>query len=60
MALRKKQKAELKIAVIKMLRFTLVEMNMDRIRNEYFRGTVPVICFGEKAREARLRWFGPV
>ena len=33
---------------------------MDRIRNEYIRGTAHVRCFGDKVREARLRWFGHV
>ena len=32
----------------------------DRIRNESIRGTAHVRCFGEKVREARLRWFGHV
>jgi hypothetical protein len=31
---------------------------MDRIRNEYIRGTAQVGRFGDKAREARLRWIG--
>lgn len=30
---------------------------MDRIRNEYIRGQAHVTCFGDKVREARLRWF---
>ncbi|KAK5620751.1 hypothetical protein CRENBAI_019143 [Crenichthys baileyi] len=33
---------------------------MDRIRNEYIGGRVHVRCVGDKAREARLRWFGHV
>ena len=33
---------------------------MDRIRNEYIRGTAQAGRFGDKAREARLRWFGHV
>ena len=33
---------------------------MDRVRNEYIRGTAHVRCFGEKVREARLRGFGHV
>ena len=40
-----------------MLRFSLGVTRMDRIRKEYLRGTVHVRCFGDKAREARLRWF---
>ena len=31
---------------------------MDKIRNEYIRGTAQVGKFGEKTREARLRWYG--
>ena len=31
---------------------------MDKIRNEYIRGTAQVGKFGEKTREARLGWYG--
>ena len=30
---------------------------MDKIRNEHIRGTAQVGKFGEKTREARLRWY---
>ena len=30
---------------------------MDKIRNAYIRGTAQVGRFGEKTREARLRWY---
>ncbi|PME06485.1 hypothetical protein A8A06_13560 [Escherichia coli] len=43
-----------------MLRFSLGVTRMDRIRNEYIRGTAHVEKFGDKVREARLRWFGHV
>ena len=33
---------------------------MDKIRNEYTRGSAQVGWFGEKTREARLRWYGHV
>ena len=33
---------------------------MDNIRNEYIRGTAQMGRFGEKTREARLRWYGHV
>ena len=33
---------------------------MDKIRNEYIRGKSQVGWFGEKTREARLRWYGHV
>ena len=52
-ALTKRQEAELK-----MLRFSLGVTRMDNIRNEYMRGTAQVGKFGEKTREARLRWYG--
>ena len=31
---------------------------MTRIRNDYISGSVRVGGFGDKRREARLRWFG--
>ena len=43
-----------------MLRFSLGVTRMDKIRNEYIRGTAQVGRFGEKTREARLRWYGHV
>uniref|UniRef100_A0A8C4NFF6 ribonuclease H n=1 Tax=Eptatretus burgeri TaxID=7764 RepID=A0A8C4NFF6_EPTBU len=56
----KRQEAELEVAELKMLRFSLGVTRMDRIRNEYIRGTAQVGRFGDKVREARLRWFGHV
>jgi hypothetical protein len=44
---------------MKMLRFSLGVTRMDRIKNEYIKGTAHE-RFGDKAREARLRWFGHV
>ena len=58
-ALMKRQEAEMEVAKLKMLRFSLVT-RMDKIRNEYIRGTAQVGRFGEKTREARLRWYGHV
>ena len=55
-ALTKKQEAEMEVAELKMLRFSLGVTRMDKIRNEYIRGTAQVGKFGEKTREARLRW----
>ncbi|KAK3545792.1 hypothetical protein QTP70_013128, partial [Hemibagrus guttatus] len=45
---------------LKMLRFSLGVTRLDRIRNEYIRGTAHVGRLGDKVREARLRWFGHV
>ncbi|KAK3548575.1 hypothetical protein QTP70_014501, partial [Hemibagrus guttatus] len=59
-SLRKRQESELEVAELKMLRFSLGVTRLDRIRNEYIRGTAHVGCLGDKLREARLRWFGHV
>ncbi|KAI5088714.1 hypothetical protein C0J45_21286, partial [Silurus meridionalis] len=41
-------------------RCSLGVTTMDRIRNEFIRGTAHVGRFGDKVREKRLRWFGHV
>ncbi|MCJ8739298.1 hypothetical protein PDJAM_G00045650 [Pangasius djambal] len=56
----KRQESELEVAELKMLRFSLGVTRLDRIRNEYIRGTAHVGRLGDKVREARLRWFGHV
>ena len=57
-ALTKRQEAEMEVAELKMLRFPLGVTIMYKIKNEYIRGTAQVGKFGEKTREARLRWYG--
>ncbi|KAK3540829.1 hypothetical protein QTP86_002363 [Hemibagrus guttatus] len=59
-SLRKRQESELEVAELKMLRFSLGVTRLDRISNEYIRGTAHVGRLGDKVREARLRWFGHV
>ncbi|KAK3567280.1 hypothetical protein QTP86_016086, partial [Hemibagrus guttatus] len=54
-SLRKRQESELEVAELKMLRFSLGVTRLDRIRNEYIRGTAHVGRLGDKLREARLR-----
>ena len=49
-ALTKRQEAEMEVAELKMLRFSLGVTRMDKIRNEYIRGTAQVGKFGEKTR----------
>ena len=49
-ALTKRQEAEMEEAELKMLRFSLGVTRMDKIRNEYIRGTAQVGQFGEKTR----------
>lgn len=60
MLTRWQQEAQLEVAELKMLRFSLRVTRMDRIRNEYIRGTARVERFGVKAGEARLKCFGHV
>ncbi|KAK3517800.1 hypothetical protein QTP70_018963, partial [Hemibagrus guttatus] len=59
-SLRKRQESELEVAELKMLRFSLGVTRLDRIRNEYIRGTAHVGRLGDKVKETRLRWFGHV
>ncbi|KAK3562020.1 hypothetical protein QTP86_024802, partial [Hemibagrus guttatus] len=59
-SVRKRQESELEVAELKMLRFSLGVTRLDRIRNEYIRGTAHVGRLGDKVRETRLRWFGHV
>ncbi|KAK3569634.1 hypothetical protein QTP86_002579 [Hemibagrus guttatus] len=54
----RKSKSELEVAELKMLRFSLGVTWLDRIRNEYIRGTAHVGHLWDKVREARLRWLG--
>ena len=58
--LTKKQEAELAVAELKMLRFSLGVTRMDKIKNEFIRGTAHVRQIGDKVWEARLRWYGHV
>ncbi|XP_037776687.1 uncharacterized protein LOC119573545 [Penaeus monodon] len=58
--LTKRQEDELKVAEMKMLNFSLGVMRMDKVKNEYDRGTMHVRSFGDKAREAKLRWSGHI
>ena len=59
-ALTKRREAETEVAELKMLRFSLEVTRMDKIRNEYIRGTAQVGRFVEKTREAGLRRYGHV
>ncbi|KAK3541245.1 hypothetical protein QTP86_016907 [Hemibagrus guttatus] len=56
-SLRKRQESELEVAELKMLRFSLGVTRLDRIRNEYIRGTAHVGRLGDKTPNVReLRW----
>ena len=47
----------MEVVELKMVRYSLAVTRMDKIRNEYIRGTAQVGRFGEKTREARMRWY---
>ena len=47
-ALTRRQEAEMEVAELKMLRISLGVTRMDKIRNEYIRGTAQVGRIGEK------------
>ena len=47
--LRRRQEAELEVAEVKMLRFSLAAMRMDRIRTENIRETAHVGCLERKS-----------
>ncbi|KAK3522519.1 hypothetical protein QTP86_017665 [Hemibagrus guttatus] len=53
-SLRKRQESELEVAELKILRFSLGVTRLDRIRNEYIRGTAHVGRLGDKVSEAEL------
>ena len=56
----KKHEAELEVAELRMLRWSLGVTRLDRIPNNNIRDTVRIAKFGAKQREARLRWFGHI
>ena len=56
-ALTKRQETEMEVAELKMLRFSLGVTRMDKIWNEYIRGTAQVGRFGENTRgETEVVW----
>ena len=59
-AVTKKQVEKMELAEMKMLRFAMVVMRKDKIRNKYIRGTIKVEQLEMKMREGRLRWYGHV
>ena len=56
-ALTKRQEAEMEVADLNMIQFSLGVTRMDKIMNWYIRGTAQVGRCGEKTREVRLRWW---
>ena len=60
MAVTERQVGKMKVAELKMVRWTLGVTRKDKIRNEYVRGTAKIAKLGDKLRNARLRWYGHV
>ncbi|XP_063629446.1 uncharacterized protein LOC134800816 [Cydia splendana] len=58
--MRKEDEQRIHVTEMKMLRWAGGVTRLDRIRNEYIRGTFKVIKFEDKLRENRLRWYGHV
>ena len=55
-ALTRKEEMELKVAVLKMLWFSLGVTRLDRIRNGYISGIAHVGRFGEKTKRGEIEW----
>lgn len=53
LSLNKRQAKEIEVAVVKMLRYSLVATRIDRIRNKYIKEPAHVSCFGDKVKESR-------
>ena len=58
--LTKRQEAELEVEELLILHFSMGVTRMDKIRNEYIRGTARMGRIKDKMREAKLMWFGHV
>ena len=58
--IKKAEERKLDVAEMKMLRWMSGVTRMDRIRNEYIRGSLKVTEVSKKVQEARLRWYGHV
>lgn len=54
-ALTKRQEVELEEMELKVLKLSLRVMRMDKIRNEYIRGTAQAGLFGDRVRLRRFR-----
>nr|XP_049693490.1 uncharacterized protein LOC126054017 [Helicoverpa armigera] len=50
----------IQVAEMKMLRWMCGVTRLDRIRNEYVRGSLGVRDVADKLQESRLRWYGHV
>ncbi|XP_063547859.1 uncharacterized protein LOC134755320 [Cydia strobilella] len=56
----RKHEQKLHTAEMKMLRWAGGVTRLDKVRNEYVRGSFKVAPIAEKVKEGRLRWYGHV
>ncbi|KAL0879491.1 hypothetical protein ABMA27_003237 [Loxostege sticticalis] len=59
-AVTKRHVNSIHVAEMKMLRWMCGVTRLDKIRNEYVRGSLSVRDIADKLQENRLRWFGHV
>lgn len=59
-AVTQRQVNTVQVAEMKMLRWMCGVTRLDKIRNEYVRGSLGVRDIADKLQESRLRWFGHV
>ena len=59
-AVTKKHVITIQVAEMKMLRWMCGVTRLDKIRNEYVRGSLGVRDVADKIQEKRLRWYGHV
>ena len=57
-SMRKIDEKKMDVAEMRMLRWMSGVTRMDRIRNEYIRGSAKVTEVSKKMQEGRLRWYG--
>ena len=58
--MKKAQEKKLDVAEVRMLRWMIGVIKLDRIRNERIRGTTKVGAISKKVQESRLTWYGHV
>lgn len=57
-SMRKAEQKKMDVAEMRMLRWMSGVTRVDRIRNDYIRGSTKVVEVSKKVQEGRLRWYG--